>query len=114
MSNPLGRPGWVPDEKDFVKAESLAARGLTKTQIADCFGVVYETLNEKTKEYKEFDDAIKRGKAKGIANVTAALLKNVNAGNVTAQIFYLKCQAKWKETNILEHFTPESRLEELY
>jgi hypothetical protein len=93
----MGRPAWIPDQDAIEKVESLAARGMTKEQIADCLGIHYDTLNEKCKTYAEFSDAIKRGTAKGIANVTAALMRNVSKDNVTAQIFYLKCKGDWKE-----------------
>ncbi len=93
----VGRPPWIPSEEELEKVESLAARGLTQEQIADCIGIHLGTLSAKKSEFDELSEAIKRGKAKGIALVTAELLKNVKAKNVTAQIFYLKCQAKWKE-----------------
>ena len=95
-----GRPAFAVTPEIIAKVESLAARGMTSEQIADCLGISYQTLNEKSKIYAEFSDAIKQGKAKGIANVTAALLKNVGTGNVAAQIFYLKCQAKWRELEL--------------
>ena len=38
----------------------------------------------------DFEDAIKRGTAKGLAQVTNSLFTSANDGNVTAQIFYLK------------------------
>ena len=47
----------------------------------------------------DFEDAIKRGKAKGIAQVTNSLFTSATDGNVTAQIFYLKNQdpKTWKD-----------------
>lgn len=92
-----GQPKWIPDAEILKKVEALAGQGLTKENIANCLGISYQTLNERSKEYADFSDALKRGKAKGLAEVTDALLKNVKLGNVTAQIFYLKCQGKWKE-----------------
>lgn len=97
-----GRPKWIPTQEDFDNIESLASSGLTKQQIADALGICYDTLNEKSKEYSQFSGALKRGEAKGIANVAQNLIKNVENGNVTAQIFYLKCKAGWKETSVNE------------
>ncbi len=93
----MGRPAWIPTPEIMEQVESYASAGLTKQQIADCLGISYETLNEKTKEYTEFSESIKRGQAKGIAMVANELVKNVKIGNVTAQIFFLKCRAGWKE-----------------
>lgn len=98
-----GRPPFEITDEILNKAESYAARGLNQQQIADALGIGISTLMDKKKEYEDFSEAIKRGKAKGIAHVANNLLKNVDNGNVTAQIFYLKCQAQWKETDVLEH-----------
>lgn len=98
----MGRPLIEITEKIIETAESYAARGLNREQIADALGMGVATLYEKMNKYPEFLEAIKRGKAKGIAHVANNLLKNVENGNVTAQIFYLKTQANWKETNGLE------------
>lgn len=45
----------------------------------------------------EFAEAIKRGQALGIEEVANALFENAKGGNVTAQIFYLKARAQWKD-----------------
>lgn len=88
---------WTPTEEELQKVEALAARGMEEQHIALCLGICAETLSRKKAEFAQLSQAIKRGKSKGIARVTAALLKNVDNGNVTAQIFYLKCQAQWRE-----------------
>lgn len=98
--NKGGRPPWIPPEPD--KVESLAARGLTLEQIANCLGISYQTLNEKSKEYAEFADAIKRGRDKGISIVANALFEGAKSGNTTAQIFFLKARAKWYENELID------------
>jgi hypothetical protein len=100
--HPGGRPKWIPTPKDILKAEELAARGLTKEQIAHYLCISYDTLNERTKEIAEFSDAIKRGQAFGIEKIANSLFETALSGNVTAQIFYLKSRAGWKETEIQE------------
>lgn len=97
-----GKPPWIPTPEIMAEVEKLASRGMTKQQIADCLDISYQTLNEKSKEYDDFAEAIKRGKAKGISHVTNKLLENVDNANVTAQIFYLKCQAKWQEKDAMD------------
>lgn len=98
-----GRPLFEITEEILETVESYAARGLNQQQIADALGIHVATLCEKKNQHREFYEAIKRGKAKGIAHVANNLLKNVENANVSAQIFYLKVHAGWKETDILEH-----------
>lgn len=88
---------------DLAKVESLAANGLTQEQIALALGISASTLDNRKRENVEFVDAIKRGKAKGIALVTNKLMESIKGGNITGMIFFLKTQAGWKETNIQEH-----------
>lgn len=89
-------------EIDLDKVEALAANGLTQQQIADSLGISESTLYERKRENTDFAEAIKRGRAKGIAVVTNALMKKVKEGNVTAMIFFLKSQAGWKETQSVD------------
>ena len=84
---------------DLEQVENLAARGLGTTQIARALGVSWNTIDRNRKRSVDFEDAIKRGKARGLAQVTNSLFTSATDGNVTAQIFYLKNQdAKtWKD-----------------
>lgn len=86
-------------EIDLAKVEVMAANGLTQQQIADSLGISVSTLYGRKRESEEFEEAIKRGKAKGVAVVTNELMKQVKRGNVTAMIFFLKARAGWKEKN---------------
>jgi len=88
---------------DLAKVESLAANGLTQEQIAAALGISERTLRSRKGEIADFADAIKRGKAKGIALVTNKLMESIKGGNMTGMIFFLKTQAGWKETNVQEH-----------
>ena len=93
----MARPKFEITEEIIKKAESLAANGLTKEEIAHCLDISYQTLNEKTKQYSEFSEAIKRGKSKGIGMMANNLVKLAKGGNAAANIFWLKARAKWKE-----------------
>lgn len=86
-------------EIDLATVEAMAANGLTQQQIADSLGISVSTLYSRQRESEEFEEAIKRGKAKGVAVVTNELMKQVKSGNVTAMIFFLKARAGWKEKN---------------
>jgi hypothetical protein len=91
----------VFDEKQTNQVESLAAV-LSKTQMADYFGISLTTLIEIEKRQPEVSEAYKRGKSKAIGNVAKNLISQAQAGNVSAAIFYLKTQAGWKETQVNE------------
>jgi len=93
----IGRPPWIPTQERLEKVEHYASLGLTKQNIADCLGISYETLNEKTKDYVEFSDALKRGLAKGIAKYANLLLEHGQEGNSSSVIFFLKARAKWSD-----------------
>jgi hypothetical protein len=96
-----GKPLIVFDEKQTNQVESLAAV-LSKTQMADYFGISLTTLIEIEKRQPKVSEAYKRGKSKAIGNVAKNLISQAQAGNVSAAIFYLKTQAGWKETQVNE------------
>ena len=84
------------------QVEALAAQGLTRKQIAESLGISPATVYDRQRKDEDFKAAIKRGKAKGIAKVSNALFQQAIKGNITAQIFYLKTQAGWKEKDRLD------------
>lgn len=105
-----GRPEFEITEEVCRQAESLAAHGMTQTQIALALGMGESTLYEKKAQYPEFAEAIKRGKAKGIMLVTKALMEKVKGLDTASIIFYLKTQAGWKEApQVLEHTGPDGK-----
>lgn len=91
-----GRPPVVFDEGQIAMIERLAAV-LSKSQLADYFGISETTLRAIEARQPEVSDAYKRGKGRAIAGVAGNLINQAQNGNVTAAIFYLKTQAGWKE-----------------
>jgi hypothetical protein len=94
-----GKPGAIKIHIDPKKVERLASQGLTKQQIVDSLGISDETLRRREKEDVELVEAIKRGRAQGLNEVTNALFEAAISGNVTAQIWYLKNRAPsdWRD-----------------
>ena len=84
------KPGRKLINIDIEQVERLASQGLGNTQIARALGVSWDTLDRNRKRSAEFEEALKRGQARGLATVTNSLYQSANDGNVTAQIFYLK------------------------
>jgi|TARA_R110000744_G_C19265801_1_gene551869 hypothetical protein len=99
----MARPSIKIDNDLCLKAESLAAQGLTADQIASVLGMGESTLYEKQKQYPEFSEAIKKGRSKGIATITNTLFNKAKSGDNTAMIFYLKNRAGWKDKVETEH-----------
>jgi len=91
----VGRPRFEVTPEVCEQVENLAAQGLTVDQIALVLGV-HKAIYERQNEYSDFSDAIKRGRGKGIANVTNALYEKATVDkDNTAMIFYLKNRAGW-------------------
>lgn len=82
---------------DLKEVERLAGLGLTQEQIAVSLGISPRTLESRKAESAEFAASIKKGQASAIAQVSNALWTNAMGGNVTAQIFFLKARAQWKD-----------------
>ena len=99
----MARPSIKIDNDLCLKAESLAAQGLTADQIASVLGMGESTLYEKQKQYPEISEAIKKGRSKGIATITNTLFNKAKSGDNTAMIFYLKNRAGWKDKVETEH-----------
>ena len=84
--------------EDVLKAaEESAARGLSETQVAEVLGISRATLLRRKKDDAAFDAAIKKGKARGIQEVSSALFEAALQGCVPAMIFYLKARAGWSD-----------------
>jgi hypothetical protein len=99
-------PGRQPLELDLVTIEDLAGRGLTHAQIADSLGISERSLFNHKNRDDDVREAIRRGQARGVSVVASALMDQVRKGNVTAQIFFLKCRGGWTETQRVELTTP--------
>ena len=88
----MGRRAHKPDAAQRRQVEALAAYGIPETDIARVLAVDPKTLR---KHYREELDL---GETKANAQVAGYLFNAARNGNVTAQIFWLKTRAKWRET----------------
>lgn len=94
-----GPKKFIITDKHIKQSERLAAQGLTMEQIASVIGIGTSTLYFKQEEYPELQEAIKRGRHKGIATVTNKLFERASQGHTTEMLFYLKNRApkEWCE-----------------
>ena len=71
----------------------MAAAGVTQEQMMKVIGVTDPTFR------KHYSDVYHEGKASGVAAVAETLYKMAVSGKVpSATFFFLKTQAKWRET----------------
>ena len=91
-------------QEQLKQIETLAGLGLTIDQVANVFGLHVRTLNRRAQDQKEITEAFHRGKAVAISNVAKTAYQMAVSGKVPAMtMFYLKCQARWKERVEVEH-----------
>jgi len=96
-----GRPPVELTDEQIKEVQTLSAVLNTK-QIADYLGVSHVTFKAIRDRDENVSFAYKNGKAKAIASIAGNLIKSAKDGNTSAQIFYLKTQAGWKETKVIE------------
>ena len=96
-----GRPVKVLTETEVTKLEALACV-LTKSQVADYFGMTEKTLRAVEERQPEVNTAYRKGKAMAIASVATSLYDQAMAGNFYAMKFYLQTQAGWSEKRALD------------
>lgn len=100
-----GRPEKVLNEEQIIQVEALASV-LTTEQIADYLGIGRTTFYSVMERQPEVAERYKRGRAKAVASISGNLIKQAQAGNITAAIFYLKTQAGWSETIGIQNLDP--------
>ena len=102
---------------DAAEVERLASCGLTDVQIAAALSIHPETLRRRKRDAIEFADALTRGRARGAGAVASALYEKAIAGDLKAQMFFLKTRAGWTEPNLrssgVSPFKEDDRLQDL-
>ena len=93
---------------DFPTAEHLAqieALGafLSIEQIAEYFGIGKTTFYRRCEENEEIMERYKKGRAKVIAKIAQGLINDALDGDNACRFFYLKTQAGWKETQVVDN-----------
>jgi hypothetical protein len=88
----MSRRAYKPDDAHRRQVEAMAAYGIPEPDIARVVGIDPKTLR------KYYRDELDLGSTKANAQVAGFLFNSARNGNVTAQIFWLKTRARWKET----------------
>ena len=84
-------PSFVVNEVVREKVRHLAGVGVRQDDIAKIIGCAPKTLRKRCR------DDLDRGVAEANATVSGYLFAAAKAGNVPAQIFWLKTRAHWRE-----------------
>ena len=95
-----------------VLVKWMARNGLTAAQIADELHVSASTLGRWCTEHADLAASLNDGRDLADARVEDSLFSSAMAGNVTAQIFWLKNRrpAKWRDVQRVEHLTVREQI----
>jgi hypothetical protein len=88
----MGRRAHKPDPAQRRQVEAMAAYGIPADDISRVVGIDAKTLR------KHYRDELDLGETKANAQIAGFLFNAAKSGNVTAQIFWLKTRARWRET----------------
>ena len=91
-------------EIDLSEVSRLASIGLSEEQIAQSLGISRSTITRRKRDDDAFGAALRAGKAAGVAAVTNAPFESATGEkpNTSAQIFYLKNRAGWRDKQEVE------------
>jgi hypothetical protein len=87
----MARAAFVVNEAVRDKVRDLAGLGVPQDDIAKIVGCSPKTLR------KHFRDDLDRGVVEANTTIAGSLFAIAKAGNVTAQIFWMKTRARWRE-----------------
>jgi hypothetical protein len=86
-------------EEKSRMVHKLSGLGITHEQICTILDISKPTL------YKYYEEELSKGKAEATSQIAENLFRiasGTDKNALTAMIFWLKTQAKWKETDVLE------------
>ena len=101
----MARKAFAVNDAVRERVRHLAGIGLRQDDIAKIIGCSPKTLR------KRLRDDLDRGVAEANATVSGYLFASAKAGNVTAQIFWLKVRAHWRERTAPDDPVPGSDAE---
>ena len=107
--NKGGRPQIVFDDQKLDQIENLAAV-FTMEQIADFYGISRTTLAAIMERQPEFSERYKKGRAAAIGKIAQSLVQKAASGDTACMMVYLKTQAGWKETQVVDNTSSDGSM----
>ena len=80
-------------KKKILRIGELAGLGLSNDQIAECLDMSRSSFYKCLQKNADFRDSLERGRSKAVMEISNALYESARAGNVKAQIYFLRCRA---------------------
>jgi hypothetical protein len=97
LSGTMHRKQHVPTDGQRQTVQLHTTVGTIQPVIAQILGIDAKTLR------LHYRDELDLAKAKANATIGGALFNKAMRGDTAAMIFWMKTQAGWRETNVLEH-----------
>jgi hypothetical protein len=101
----MARKAFVVTDAMCERVRSLASVSARQDNIAKIIGCNATTLRA------YFSDELEHGMVEANAEIAGHLFASATAGNVVAQIFWLKTRARWREREAPEETTQRSDAE---
>src|SRR4051794_15376539 len=101
----MARKAFAVNDAMRERVRHLAGVGVRQDDIAKIVGCAAKTLR------KRLRDELDRGVAEANATVSGYLFAAAKGGNVTAQIFWLKTRAHWRERTAPDETIPDAAAE---
>lgn len=98
----MARPAKKLTKEQTAEVETLASLMLTAEQIADYFGISRATFFNLLNRDEHVHRLYKKGRARSIALASSKLRDKIMKDDAASIFFFLKTQAGWKETAVIE------------
>jgi murein L,D-transpeptidase YcbB/YkuD len=100
-----GRKALILTSDQIKQVEHLAALNMGVMDICRSLGISWSAFDKNRKKKQEINDALERGKAKGLQRATSKLMEKIEDGEFQAIQFYLKSadREKWAERAEINH-----------
>ena len=94
-----GRKALILTQDQINQVEHLAALNMGVMDICRSLGISWSAFDKNRKKKQEINEALERGKAKGLTRATSKLMEKIEDGEFQAIQFYLKSadRERWAE-----------------
>ena len=94
-----GRKALILTQDQINQVEHLAGLNMGVMDICRSLGISWSAFDKNRKKKQEINEALERGKAKGLTRATSKLMEKIEDGEFQAIQFYLKSadRERWAE-----------------